>query len=75
MYSIFLYERGRFCTAIGGPLPTLPEAIDQLKAITKTLQTTELNGYFGFTFDRAGTECQIVVADRWGAPIKKVEGE
>lgn len=75
MYSIFLYERGRFCTAIGGPIPTLPEAIDQLKAIAKTLQATELNEYFGYTFDRAGTDCQIVVADRWSQPIRKEEGE
>ena len=75
MYSITLYERGRFCTAVGGPIPTLPEAIDQIRKVASTLKATELNEYFGYTFDRAGTDCQLVIADRWGVPIRKEEEE
>ena len=33
MYNITLFEEGRFCTDIGGALPTLPDAIDQIKAL------------------------------------------
>lgn len=73
MYSIALFERGHFCTAIGAPLPTLPDAIEQLKATAKTLKAEELNGYFGYRFDRAGTECQLVILDRWAMPIKVEE--
>ena len=71
MYSINLYERGHFCTAVGGLLPTLSEAIDQIKRVASTLHAEELNGYFGYRFDRGGTECQLVVADIFGQPIKE----
>jgi len=73
MYSIALYERGHFCTTIGAPLPTLPDAIEQLKTTAETLKAEELNGYFGYRFDRAGTECQLVILDRWAMPIKVEE--
>lgn len=73
MYSIALFERGRFCTVIGSPIPTLPEAKTQLKKVAKTLNAEELNGYFGYRFDRAGTECQIAILDRWAQPITTEE--
>ena len=75
MYSIALYERGYFCTVIGAPVPTLPEAVEQLKITAKTLKAEELNGYFGYRFDRAGTECQIVILDRWALPVAVEEDE
>lgn len=75
MYYINLYEKGHFCTDIGGPIGTLPEAVAQVKEIAKTLQAAELKEYFGYTFDRAGSDCQIVVADRWHMPIRKEEDE
>lgn len=69
MYHITLYEGGRFCTHIGGAVPTLPEALEQMKHIAATLQAEELEGYFGYKFDRAGTACALIVSDRWGMPI------
>ena len=75
MYSIALYERGHFCTTIGAPVPTLLDAIEQIKKVAGTLHAEELNGYFGYRFDRAGTECQIVILDRWAMPIKVEEDE
>lgn len=75
MYSIALYERGYFCTVIGAPVPTLPEAIEQIRKVASTLHAEELNGYFGYRFDRAGTECQIVILDRWARPVAVEEDE
>ena len=40
MYSIALYERGHFCTAIGGPISTLPDAVEQLKITAKVTGST-----------------------------------
>lgn len=70
MYNIALFEEGRFCTHIGGAVATLPEAIEQLKRISATLQAEELEDLLGYKFDRAGTICAIVVMDRWGFPIR-----
>lgn len=75
MYNITLYENGIFCTNIGGEVPTLPEAIEQIKRISATLNAEELDGYFGYKFDRAGTTCALIVTDRWNFPIKTVEEE
>lgn len=75
MYNISLYEDGRFCTTIGGTIETLPEAIDQMKRISSTLRAEELDGYFGYKFDRAGTTCALVITDMWNIPIKTVEEE
>ena len=75
MYNITLFEEGRFCTDIGGALPTLPDAIDQIKAISTTLKAEELKDIFGYKFDRAGTTCAIVVTDSWHMPIKQRKEE
>ena len=69
-YNITLLEKGRFSTHIGGGVETLQEAIAQLKLIAKTLAASELNGYYGYRFDRAGTECQIIITDIFGSPIQ-----
>jgi hypothetical protein len=69
MYSIALYEEGRFCTQVGGPVGTLPEAIKQIKSISKPLDATELEDYFGVKFDRNGTMCALVVRDQFCFPI------
>lgn len=73
MYNIALYEDGVFCSNIGGSIATLPEAIEQLNRISSTLRAEELNGYFGYKFDRAGTTCALIVTDRMNFPIKNVE--
>jgi hypothetical protein len=75
MYNITLYENGIFCTNIGGEVPTLTEAIEQIKRISATLNAEELDGYFGYKFDRAGTTCALIVTDRWNFPIKTIEEE
>lgn len=75
MYSILFYENGRFLTQMGGPVGTLPEALEQTKRLASGLGATELEGYFGYKFDRNGTPCAILVADRWGVPLKNVEEE
>lgn len=75
MYSIALYEEGRFCTQVGGPIGTLPEAIEQINKAASTLNATELSDYFGVKFDRNGTICALLVTDRWGAPIFQVKNE
>lgn len=75
MYNIAMYEEGRFTTNIGGPVPTLPEAIQQIKSIAKSLDATELEDYFGVKFDRAGTVCALLVTDRWGVPLLNVKNE
>ena len=75
MYRIALYEEGRFCTEIGGSLSTLPEAIDQIRKISSTLNAQELSDYFGVKFDRAGTSCALIVIDRWYYPIVQVNKE
>lgn len=75
MYNITLYESGHFCTHIGGPVMTLPQAIDQLRAVAATLQAEELPDYLGYKFDRAGTPCALIVTDRWKMPITNVQNE
>ena len=75
MYHITLYENGIFCTNVGGGVPTLPEAIEQIKRTADTLQATELDDYFGYKFDRAGTTCALIVTDRWNMPIKQEKNE
>lgn len=75
MYNIALYENGRFCTNVGGTIDTLQEAIDQMKQISSTLQAQELQDYFGYKFDRAGTTCALVITDRWNYPIFTKEEE
>lgn len=75
MYHITLYEGGRFCSHIGGAVDTLPEAIDQLKRVSATLQATELEEYFGVKFDRAGTICALLVTDRWECPIRQEKND
>lgn len=75
MYNILFYENGQFCTNIGGLVPTLPEAVAQTKSLAASLQAEELEGYFGYKFDRYGTPCAILVADRWGMPIRNIGEE
>jgi len=70
MYDILFYENGAFCTQIGGSVGTLPEAIAQIETLAKGLQAKELDGLFGYGFDRNGTPCAFIVADRFGFPIK-----
>lgn len=75
MYHISLYEEGRFCTHVGGAVPTLPEAIKQMRAIAMTLHAEELPGYYGYKFDRAGTTCALIITNRWRMPITNIEEE
>lgn len=75
MYYIGLYEDGRFCTQVGGEIPTLPEAIQQLKDAAEPLKAEEVEGCFGYKFDRQGTLCALVVLDRFGFPIYNKEEE
>ena len=72
MYSILFFENGRFCTQVGGPVTTLPEAIEQIKKLAAGLNAMELEDYFGYKFDRAGTPCAILVSDRYGNPIRNI---
>ena len=69
MYHITLTENGRFCTHVGDEIGTLPEAIKQLDATAKTLGATELPDILGYKFDRAGTDCGLLITDRHGTPI------
>ena len=75
MYYVALFEEGRFCTCLGGPIQTLPDAIDQLKKVASTLNAEEVKEYFGYRFDRAGTTCAVLVLDRWFMPIETEEDE
>lgn len=75
MYHITLYEDGRFLTHVGGSVDTLPEAIDQIKHLSATLQATELQDYFGVKFDRSGTVCALLVTDRWEVPVRNIPEE
>ena len=69
MYHITLTENGRFCTHIGGPVQTLTEAIEQIKAVAQTVNAVELPNIFGYKFDRAGTICALIITDQVGFPI------
>ena len=73
MYNIAFYENGRFLTQLGGPVNTLPEALEQTKRFAASLGGNELDAFYGFGFFRNDTPCAIVVLDRWGIPILKVE--
>lgn len=75
MYYIGLYEEGRFCTLVGGEILTLTEAILQLKNAASPLKAEEVEGCFGYKFDRQGTLCALVVLDRFGFPIYNKEEE
>lgn len=75
MYNIAFFENGRFSTNVGGPVKTLPEALEQMKCLASGLKAEELPGYIGYKFDRGGTPCAIIVADRWGMPLVNVEEE
>ena len=75
MYYIGLYEEGRFCTQVGGDIPTLPQAIAQLKSAASPLKAEEVSGLLGYKFDRAGTICALVVLDGFGFPIYDKEEE
>lgn len=75
MYNIAFYENGRFLTTLGGPVNTLPEALEQTKRFASRMDGKELDAFFGFGFFRNDTPCAIVVLDRWGMPIQKVEEE
>lgn len=75
MYYIGLYEEGRFCTQVGGEIPTLPEAIQQLKDAASSLKAEEVSDLIGYKFDRQGTLCALVVLDRFGFPIYDKEKE
>jgi len=73
MYNIAFYENGQFCTNIGGPIPTLIEAIKQIEELAKRLDTKGVSGYYGYQYNRINTPCAILVTDRWGLPIKEEE--
>ena len=75
MYNIAFYEDGRFSTNIGGPVKTLPEALEQMKRLAAGLKADELQGYLGYKFDRCGTPCAIILFDRFGMPVVNVEEE
>lgn len=75
MYSLLFFENSRFLTQVGGPVNTLPEALEQVCTLKAGLDATDLEGYFGFKYDRNGTPCALLVADRWGMPLKNVEDE
>lgn len=72
MYNIAFYENGRFLTNLGGPVNTLPEALEQTKRFAASLKAVELTEYFGYKFDRGGTPCAIIITDRWGFPLVNV---
>lgn len=69
-YHICFYEDGVFSTLIGGPVPTLGEALYQMKKLAEGLKAEEVPGCLGYKFDRAGTTCALVVTDIFGMPIK-----
>lgn len=73
MYHIALYENGRFCSYVGGAVPTLPEALDQLRSVAKAVDAEEVKNYFGYKFNRCGTPCALVILDRWDLPINNTE--
>jgi hypothetical protein len=73
MYSIAFYENGRYLTQLGGLVDTLTEALEQTRRFAASLDAKELDAFFGFGFFRNDTPCAIVVLDRWGMPIQKVE--
>ena len=73
MYNIAFYEEGRFCTNIGGPVNTLPEALEQMKKVATSVKAEELPGCSGYKFDRAGTTCALIITNKWGLPIFNFE--
>lgn len=72
MYNIAFYENGRFCTHLGSPLRSLPEALEQIKLLTAGLKAEELTGLVGVKFDREGTVCGILITTEFGEPIREV---
>lgn len=66
MYQISLLEDGHLSTAVGGPIRTLTEMLDQLMRFSATVNGEELREYVGFRFDRGGKDCALVVTDRFG---------
>ena len=69
-YHVCFYEDGVFSTLVGGPVPTLDEAIKQMEKLAIGLKAEEVPGCLGYKFDRAGTTCALVVTDMFGFPIK-----
>jgi len=72
MYHVSLYEDGRFCTNIGGPIRLLCDAVDNLRMVAEGLKAEELEEYHGVKFDRAGTTCALLITDDWGQPIRNL---
>ena len=70
MYSVALYEDGRFCTNIGDPVSTELDAVNLIRSKVNGMYFTVVAGYIGVKFDRAGTTCALLVTDQNNDPIR-----
>lgn len=75
MYHISLYENGCFCSHIGGEIRLLCNAVDQLRQVAAGLKAEEVVVFHGYKFDRAGTDCALLITDDWGQPIQNIKEE
>lgn len=69
MYTLKFFESGAFVTDLGGPVSSFPEALSQIDKLTTGTARKKMVGLVGTAWDRNGTACCIIVADRFGQPI------
>ena len=75
MYTLKFFESGAFVTDLGGPVSSLPEALSQIDKLTAGVGRKLMSGLVGTAWDRNGTSCCIIVADRFGLPICNTDAE
>ena len=76
MYQIRFYENGAFVTELGGPVRTLPQALEQIERLSKGTDAESMQRYVGVRWMRAGiTPFHMLVVDEFGFPVKSVESE
>ena len=76
MYRLRFYENGQFCTELGGPIPTLPMATQQMRRIARPIGAVEMSDIIGLQWMRSGvTPCAIAVVDDFGQFITNKDQE
>lgn len=75
MYTLKFFESGIYVTDLGGPVSSLHEALSQIDKLTKGVERRNMPGMVGTSWDRNGTNCCVIVVDRFGYPIYDTDAE
>jgi len=69
MYRLSFFKNGKFETFLGGDIPTLPSAIENLDHMKSILPNVEVISNTSVKYDLDGVTCAILITDRWNQPI------